>query len=121
VLVSMLMLIGVLILGLPRRIPTGVVCHPSVMSPSFLIYHFLPFIHCQWATRWATTELSSQCGQASSAGDLLGTGGAPACGETPSLMRAVGPVWIGLLHGHSPVVSGLEWSAVVLTKDATTG
>ena len=30
----MLLLIGVRFLGLPRRIPTGVVCHPSVLLPS---------------------------------------------------------------------------------------
>jgi len=62
---------------------------------------------------------SPQCGQASSAGDLLGTGGAPACGDGPSL-AGCGACFGRRLHGHSPVVCGLV-GVVVLTKDATIG
>jgi len=36
-LMSLLLLIGVLIWGLPCRIPAGAVCHPSIQLPSFLI------------------------------------------------------------------------------------
>jgi len=76
------LLSGVLILGLRRRIPTGVVCHPSVFLVAFSFD--LPNAHPHPMPQWATTETVGggghpyppQCGQASSAGDLLGTGGA---------------------------------------------
>ena len=77
-LMSMLLLIGVRFLGLPRRIPTGVVCHPSVLLPSSSIAIY-PINHPSTGHDGNNRAvggglLHPKCGQASPCGDLLGTG-----------------------------------------------